>query len=120
MIAIFSIARLRAETGDKYWGKAVKSARQLAHTVLGKAWEDTSSIFRQIDNIGPKAIAKLGSQGVQSECDLHGRAELMEALEQLLNTEAGQLESWLNRHHPYGMEVHRGAEALPRYQGTAL
>jgi len=49
------------------WGKAVKSARQLVHVVLGKAWEDTSSIFRQIDNIGPKAIAKLSLEGVHSE-----------------------------------------------------
>jgi len=37
----------------------------------------------------------------------------------LLATDAGQLEFWHKRLHPYGMEVHRGIEALPRYTGTA-
>jgi ATP-dependent DNA helicase HFM1/MER3 len=54
---------------DKSYGKALKSARELVHTVLGKAWEDTSSIFRQIPSIGPKAIGKLGLEGVRSESD---------------------------------------------------
>ena len=57
-IAIASVARLKADMEqDKInsYGKAVKSARQLVHIVLGKAWEDTSSIFRQIDSVGPKA-----------------------------------------------------------------
>jgi ATP-dependent DNA helicase HFM1/MER3 len=53
------------------YGKAVKSARQLVHVVLGKAWEDTSSIFRQIDSVGPKAIARLNGEGIQSKPGLY-------------------------------------------------
>jgi ATP-dependent DNA helicase HFM1/MER3 len=116
-----SIAKLKAETQDRQYGRAVKSARELIHTVLGKAWEDTASVFRQLDSIGPKAIAKLSSVGVHSES---GMVMLMEnkltpAFDQLLATDAGQLEFWHKRLHPYGMEVHRGIEALPRYTGTA-
>jgi hypothetical protein len=67
MIAIVSIAKLKAETQDRQYGKAVLSARELVHTVFGKAWEDTASIFRQLDSIGPKAIAKLDHMGIHCE-----------------------------------------------------
>ena len=65
--AIVSIAKLKAETQDRQYGRAVKSARELVHTVFGKAWEDTASVFRQLDSIGPKAIAKLSAEGIHSE-----------------------------------------------------
>jgi ATP-dependent DNA helicase HFM1/MER3 len=67
MTAIVSIAKLKAETQDRQYGKAVVSARELVHTVFGKAWEDTASIFRQLDSIGPKAIAKLDHMGIHCE-----------------------------------------------------
>ena len=67
MTAIVSIAKLKAETQDRQYGKAVLSARELVHTVFGKAWEDTASIFRQLDSIGPKAIAKLDHMGIHCE-----------------------------------------------------
>lgn len=49
------------------FGFAVKNALVLLRTIWGKAWEHSSSIFRQIESVGPKSILKLGQEGVTSE-----------------------------------------------------
>jgi len=67
MLAIFSVAKLKAETEHPSYGKAVKSALELIHTISGNAWEDTATIFRQLVSIGPKSIGKLNEMGVKSK-----------------------------------------------------
>ncbi|WVF71201.1 hypothetical protein IAT40_006001 [Kwoniella sp. CBS 6097] len=49
------------------YGPALRAALALYRTVSGMAWEDTSVIFRQIENIGPKTIKNLGGLGIKSE-----------------------------------------------------
>jgi ATP-dependent DNA helicase HFM1/MER3 len=66
-IAICSVAKLKAENEDRGYGKAVRSALELLRTIVGKAWENTATIFRQLDNIGPKSIGKLNAEGIISE-----------------------------------------------------
>lgn len=59
--AIFAVACHR-----KYGGAAL-AALELLHTVHGKAWEDSPTIFRQIEKIGPKSITVLASNGISCE-----------------------------------------------------
>ena len=68
MTAICSVAKLKAETEDQSYGKAVNSALELIRTIMGKAWEDSAAIFRQLESIGPKSIGKLNTEGITSEC----------------------------------------------------
>lgn len=49
------------------YGPAALAALELCQTVNGKAWENSSAVFRQIDKIGLKSITVLQSNGVHSE-----------------------------------------------------
>lgn len=57
-LAIFKVAV------EKRYGGAAVSALELLHTINGKAWEDSPAIFRELNNIGPKSVAVLASNGV--------------------------------------------------------
>lgn len=59
--AIFNVA------SHLKYGAATLAALELVHTVHGKAWEDNSTVFRQIDKIGPKSITVLHSNNINSE-----------------------------------------------------
>lgn len=68
-ISIFTaaprIARAILSTAvENKYGTAARSAFELVRTVNGKAWEDSATIFRQIDKIGPKSITVLETNGV--------------------------------------------------------
>lgn len=67
--AIFAVACHR-----KYGGAAL-AALELLHTVHGKAWEDSPTIFRQIEKIGPKSITVLASNGISCELN-HSELQL--------------------------------------------
>lgn len=67
--AIFAVAC------HKKFGGAALAALELCHTVNGKAWEDSATIFRQIDKIGPKSITVLASNGITSESIASGNTD---------------------------------------------
>jgi len=46
MTAIFQVCT------ERDFGQTGFSALQLLHVVHGKSWEDTATVFRQLDNIG--------------------------------------------------------------------
>jgi hypothetical protein len=55
-------------------GGSAKNALELLRTVNGKAWENTATVFRQIDMIGSKSIKSLAIHGItcqQEEKLLH-------------------------------------------------
>jgi hypothetical protein len=64
---------------EKKYGIAIRSALELLHTVNGKAWEDSATIFRQVHQIGkvpkvgrtltsgPKSITILGNNDMTCE-----------------------------------------------------
>lgn len=52
---------------EKEYGGASRAALELVRTVNGMAWEDSATIFRQIDQIGPKSISVLDANGITSE-----------------------------------------------------
>lgn len=54
-------------TLNREYGIAARSALELHRVVVGKAWEDLPTIFRQIPSIGPKSIRVLGQNGITSE-----------------------------------------------------
>ncbi|BEI86620.1 hypothetical protein CcaverHIS002_0609070 [Cutaneotrichosporon cavernicola] len=106
-ILIFNVAPRLARaifnvTCHKQYGRAAVAAIELCHTVHGKAWEDTSAVFRQIDKIGPKSITVLESNGIHTFDDL-------------LKLQPSRIEMWLNRHPPFGTEVLERVTALPRF-----
>jgi hypothetical protein len=45
-------------------GGSAKNALELLRTVNGKAWENTATVFRQIDMIGSKSIKSLAIHGI--------------------------------------------------------
>ncbi|GMK57874.1 hypothetical protein CspeluHIS016_0407080 [Cutaneotrichosporon spelunceum] len=94
--AIFNV------TCHKQYGAAAVAALELCHTVNGKAWEDTSTVFRQIDKVGPKSISVMQSNAIHTFDDL-------------LKLQPSRIEMWLNRHPPFGSEVLECAAALPRF-----
>lgn len=51
---------------EKEYGGASRAALELVRTVNGMAWEDSATIFRQIDQIGPKSISVLDANGITS------------------------------------------------------
>ena len=42
---------------ERHFGSTSRAALELVHVVLGKAWEDSPTIFRQLSNIGELAVA---------------------------------------------------------------
>ncbi|WWC64169.1 uncharacterized protein I303_106777 [Kwoniella dejecticola CBS 10117] len=62
--AILQVAKQRQ------YGMTLKAALELHRTVAGKAWEDRSSVFRQIEQIGPAAINTLDRMRIYSTNDL--------------------------------------------------
>lgn len=61
---------------EKEYGGASRAALELVRTVNGMAWEDSATIFRQIDQIGPKSISVLDANGITSEVS-HCGAQLI-------------------------------------------
>ncbi|ORY26148.1 Sec63 Brl domain-domain-containing protein [Naematelia encephala] len=88
---------------NRGFGGAIRASLELLHAVSGKAWEDTSTIFRQLDNIGPKSMKVLEENSIHTFNDL-------------IKVEPMQLEVWLNRTGPFGQKVIDQAKAMPRYR----
>ncbi|WWC73232.1 uncharacterized protein I206_107198 [Kwoniella pini CBS 10737] len=86
-IIIFSHAEriakaiLKIALSRKY-GNTTKAALELHRTIAGKAWEDSSSMFRQLDQVGPAAIRALESKKIYtSEIVVINRAIRSERIE---------------------------------------
>ncbi|WVQ91135.1 hypothetical protein IAS59_004924 [Cryptococcus gattii] len=87
------------------YGVAARSALELHRVVVGKAWEDLPTVFRQIPSIGPKSIRVLGQNGVTN-------------FDQLLDVESEKIQLWLNRGHDFARAIHEQARRMPRFHVT--
>ncbi|KIR59314.1 ATP-dependent DNA helicase HFM1/MER3 [Cryptococcus bacillisporus CA1873] len=87
------------------YGVAARSALELHRVVVGKAWEDLPTVFRQIPSIGPKSIRVLGQNGVTN-------------FGQLLDVESEKIQLWLNRGHVFARAIHEQARRMPRFHVT--
>ncbi|KAE8539245.1 hypothetical protein D1P53_004343 [Cryptococcus gattii VGV] len=85
--------------------KAARSALELHRVIVGKAWEDLPTVFRQIPSIGPKSIRVLGQNGVTN-------------FDQLLDVESEKIQLWLNRGHDFARAIHEQARRMPRFHVT--
>ncbi|WOO80638.1 putative ATP-dependent DNA helicase HFM1 [Vanrija pseudolonga] len=88
---------------EKEYGPASRAALSLLRTVNGKAWEDSTSIFRQIERIGPKSLEVLKNNGIRN-------------WDQFLSIEPDRLELWFNRNHPFGHDLKERAREFPRFK----
>ncbi|KAK8864652.1 hypothetical protein IAR55_001902 [Kwoniella newhampshirensis] len=105
MMAIHSYAHRIARAMVQYasnckYGKATRSALELYRTTMGKSWEDSPCVFRQIDTIGPKSIKALGVRGIL--------------------TDKLELEATFHRTREFVMQVLKQAKALPRFNVTIV
>lgn len=92
-------------TLNREYGIAARSALELHRVVVGKAWEDLPTVFRQIPSIGPKSIRVLGQNGVTN-------------FDQLLDVESEKIQLWLNRGHDFARAIHEQARRMPRFHVT--
>ncbi|OWT36856.1 ATP-dependent DNA helicase HFM1/MER3 [Cryptococcus neoformans Bt1] len=92
-------------TLNREYGIAARSALELHRVVVGKAWEDLPTVFRQIPSIGPKSIRVLGQNGVIN-------------FDQLLDVESEKIQLWLNRGHDFARAIHEQARRMPRFHVT--
>lgn len=92
-------------TLNREYGIAARSALELHRVVVGKAWEDLPTIFRQIPSIGPKSIRVLGQNGITN-------------FDQLLDVESEKIQLWLNRGHDFARAIHEQARRMPRFHVT--
>ncbi|WVN87673.1 uncharacterized protein L203_102859 [Cryptococcus depauperatus CBS 7841] len=84
------------------YGIAACSALELYRVVIGKAWEDSPTIFRQIANIGPKSIKVLGQNGVAS-------------FEQFLDVKPERIQLWLNRGPDFIKAIYNQVDKMPQF-----
>ncbi|WVQ77811.1 hypothetical protein IAR50_007501 [Cryptococcus sp. DSM 104548] len=87
---------------NREYGTAARSALELHRTIIGKAWEDSPTIFRQIPSIGPKSIRVLGQNGIST-------------FEQLLDVESERIQLWLNRNNEFARGIRDQARRMPRF-----
>lgn len=88
---------------EKEDGGSLKAALELVRSINGKAWENTSTVFRQIDDIGAKSIKVLGANGI-----ITFRA--------LAQTDPRRVEMLLNRAIGFGNRVVDRAKTYPQFR----
>lgn len=78
---------------EKGYGGASRAALELLRTVNGMAWEDSATIFRQIDQVGPKSISVLEANGITSTSMLLSALQLTIRLGQAVGSRCQPLGS---------------------------
>ncbi|GLB34810.1 putative sec63 Brl domain containing protein [Lyophyllum shimeji] len=97
------IARAIVEVGVyRKLGAQVKYGLELMRCLTARAWEDRPVVLRQLEQIGEKSIKVLAEHGITS-------------IAKLLEQDAIQLETLLNRRTPFGLELLASARDMPQY-----
>ncbi|WRT68140.1 uncharacterized protein IL334_005115 [Kwoniella shivajii] len=95
--AILQVAALR-----KY-GKPMLAALELFRAIAGKAWDDSASVFRQLENVGPVSIRNLVEAGIRT-------------FDQLLALDTHQTQQALKKKsYDLARDVRDQARRMPRF-----
>lgn len=84
----------------------VKSGLELMRSFAARGWDGSPLELKQVDQIGPVAMRKLATAGIES-------------IESLLTTEAHRIEMILSRHPPFGNKILAKAREFPRLRIAA-
>jgi len=68
-----------------------------------RTWHDLPGVLRQLEGIGPAYVGTLALKGI-------------ETFDRLRQTEPEELEVWCKRSTPFGREVLKSLERVPKYQ----
>jgi ATP-dependent DNA helicase HFM1/MER3 len=79
----------------------IRNSLMLSRSLAARVWDDSPMVLRQIEQIGPVAVRKLVDARITS-------------IDELSSTDPGRLELVLNKASPFGMTMHRRAEAFPK------
>jgi ATP-dependent DNA helicase HFM1/MER3 len=79
----------------------IRNSLMLSRSLAARVWDDSPMVLRQIEQIGPVAVRKLVDARITS-------------IDELSSTDPGRLELVLNKASPFGMTIHRRAEAFPK------
>lgn len=82
-------------------GIGVNNALEVARSLKSKVWEGSVHELRQLDGLGPVAVRRLVNTGVRN-------LKTLEAMP------AYQIESTLSRNPPFGTNILRGVQSIPR------
>lgn len=79
----------------------IRNSLMLSRSLAARVWDDSPMILQQIEQIGPVAVRKLVDAGITS-------------MDEFSSTDPGRLELVLNKAPPFGMKMHRQAQAFPK------
>ncbi|KAJ3086769.1 Sec63, partial [Quaeritorhiza haematococci] len=82
--------------------RSLKSALDISKSVQAKTWENSTTLLKQIEGVGPQLAKLLAQKNITT-------------FEKLMQTEARQLEFVLNRNPPFGNKLLDQAAAFPRF-----
>jgi ATP-dependent DNA helicase HFM1/MER3 len=82
---------------------SVISTMTLERCVRARTWHDTPTILRQLRGIGITSVRLLAMKGVKT-------------FQHLQQIEPEELEVWFNRSTPFGRELLKDLERIPRYK----
>jgi ATP-dependent DNA helicase HFM1/MER3 len=84
-------------------GNGVIAAMTLETCLRGRSWPDGPMVLRQLKGIGVSFVRKLSMKGIKT-------------LDQMRRCEPEQLEVWLKRSTPFGRDVLKSLEMIPKYE----
>lgn len=84
-------------------GNGVIAAVTLETCLRGRSWPDGPMVLRQLRGIGLSYVRKLSMKGIKT-------------LDQMRSCEPEQLEVWLKRSTPFGRDVLKSLETIPKYE----
>ncbi|CAM9750894.1 unnamed protein product [Lampetra planeri] len=83
--------------------QAVVNAVHLAKCFRAKLWENSPSVFKQLEKIGFSMSSALVNAGLTS-------------FEKIENTHGREIELIVNRHPPFGNQIKEAVQRLPKYE----
>jgi len=75
----------------------------LERCLRARTWHDLPGVLRQLKGLGPVYVRTLALRGIKS-------------FEKLRQTEPEELEVWCKRSTPFGREILKSLERVPKYQ----